>query len=91
MINISLIFIKWYNFPFTTYFCTKQQNCSLIPDKTRCLRASVATYLAFLAANEARVVRIHLSAIWTHCPDKAKSELTRSGEKRVELTANVSA
>ena len=56
-INISFIFIKRFNFPFTNVvFFTERRNCSLIPDKIRCLRATVATYLAYLAVHDARAL-----------------------------------
>ena len=43
-----------------------------LSDKARCLRASVATYLEFLAVRQARVVSFHLSAVRTHCSNKPK-------------------
>ena len=57
IINISFIFIKRYNFPFT-HVVVLYGTAKLFTDtdRTRCLRASVATYLAFVAVREARVI-----------------------------------
>ena len=57
IIIISSIFTNDIIFcSFTLCFCTERQNCSLIPAKTRCLRASIATYLAYLAVRKAHGV-----------------------------------